>query len=128
MTDHNIPALKQAAVEFLQLVVAGRIDEAYRTYVEMGGRHHNPYFPAGFPELQKAMAEDHVQSPNKQLTVKNVIGEGGLVAVHSHLVRSAGDPGFAVVHLFRFSGGRIAEMWDCGMAVPPDSPNADGAF
>ena len=66
MTDiNNIQARKQAAVQFLQLVVAGQIDEAYRRYVDLSGKHHNPFFPAGFPALKKAMIENHVQFPNK---------------------------------------------------------------
>lgn len=115
-------------MQFLQLVVAGRIDEAYQKYVEMQGKHHNPFFPAGFPALKKAMIENHAQFPNKQLTVKNVLGEGDLVAVHSHIVLRQGETGIAVVHLFRFQGGRIVEMWDCGQPVPADSPNEDGMF
>ena len=59
-------ARKQAAVQFLKLVVAGSIDEAYEKYIDMQGRHHNPFFPAGFPALKKAMTENHVQFPNRQ--------------------------------------------------------------
>lgn len=42
MTESNTQAHKQAAVQFLQLAVAGRIDEAYQKYVDMNGKHHNP--------------------------------------------------------------------------------------
>ena len=119
---------KQAAVKFLQLVVEGRIEEAYRNYVDLRGKHHNPFFPAGFPALQKAMTEDHVQFPSKKLTVKNVLGDGDMVAVHSHIVMRAGESGMAVVHLFRFHDDKIIEMWDCAQPVPAASPNKDGAF
>lgn len=101
---------KDAAVKFLQFVVGGRIDEAYRTYVDLRGKHHNPFFPAGFPALQKAMIENHVQFPSKRLKVKNVLGDGELVAVHSHLVLRPGETGIAVVHLFRFHGDKIVEL------------------
>jgi predicted SnoaL-like aldol condensation-catalyzing enzyme len=119
---------KQAAVEFLQFIAAGRIDEAYRNYIDPGGKHHNPFFPAGFPALQKAMTENHVLFPNKQLTVKNVLGDGDLVAVHSHVALRPGETGMTVVHLFRFHDGKIVEMWDCGQPVPADSLNKDGVF
>ncbi len=119
---------KQAATEFLHSVVAGKIEEAYRKHVDMKGTHHNPFFPAGFDALKKAMMENHTQFPHKQLIVNNVLGDGDLVAVHSHLVMKAGEPGMSVVHLFRFSGDKIVEAWDCGQALPADSPNADGAF
>jgi predicted SnoaL-like aldol condensation-catalyzing enzyme len=128
MAKDNTQNLKEAAVRFLELVVAGRIDDAYRDYVDMGGKHHNVYFEAGFPALKKAMIEDHAANPGKRLMVRNVVGDGDLVAVHSHLTRRPGDSGFAVMHLFRFFAGRVVEMWDFAVGIPPDSPNADGAF
>lgn len=106
---------KEAAVQFLQLIVAGRIEEAYRKYVDVGGKHHNPFFPAGFPALQKAMSDNHVKFPNKQIAVKHVLGDGDLVAVHSHIILRPGETGVAAVHLFRFQGDKVVEMWDCGL-------------
>ena len=38
------------------------------------------------------------------------------------------DAGIAVVHIFRFERGRIAELWDIGQPVPKESPNANGMF
>jgi predicted SnoaL-like aldol condensation-catalyzing enzyme len=102
--------------------------EAYRKHVDMQGRHHNPSFPAGFPTLMKAMIENHARFPHKQLKVKNVLGDGDLAAVHSQIVLGPGQASIAAVHLFRFQGDKIAEMWDIGQSVPADSPNADGAF
>ena len=121
-------ARKDAAVQFLQLVVAGRIDEGYARHVDLAGRHHNPYFAAGFPALKKAMIEDEALNPRKKLIVQHALVDGDLVAVHSHLVVSPEGPGLTVVHLFRFEGEKIAEMWDIAAALPADSPNADGAF
>ncbi len=128
MNEAATAAHKQAALEFLQSVVAGHIEEAYLKHVDMGGRHHNPFFPAGFPALQKAMAENHAQFPHKELFVINVLGDADLVAVHSHLIPRPGESGMTVVHVFRFSHGKIVEMWDCGQAIPGGSPNKDGAF
>jgi predicted SnoaL-like aldol condensation-catalyzing enzyme len=129
MADNNsIRARKQSAVEFLQLAVAGHVDEAYQRYVDMQGKHHNPFFHTGFPALEKGMIENHTQFPNKQLTVKNVLGDGDLVAVHSHITLNPGERGIATVHLFRFQGGKVVEMWDLGQPVPTDSPNNDGMF
>lgn len=57
-----------------------------------------------------------------------MLGDGSLVAVHSNIVMKPGEPGVAVVHIFRFEEGRIVEMWDIGQAIPVDSPNRMGAF
>ena len=128
MTNKKIVNQKQVAQEFLQMVVAGDIEQAYRRYVDMQGKHHNFFFPAGFPALQKAMIENHAQFPNKRLAVKNVLEDGDLVAVHSRLILKEGGEEMAVIHLFRFKGDRIVEMWDIGHSIPGDSPNADRAF
>jgi predicted SnoaL-like aldol condensation-catalyzing enzyme len=128
MTESSIQSRKQAAVDFLRLVVAGRIDQAYGKYIDMRGKHHNPFFPAGFPALQKGMKENHEQFPNKQIIPKNVLGDGDLVVVHSHLIMNHGESGMSVVHVFRFQADKVVELWDCGQAIPADSPNKDGAF
>jgi predicted SnoaL-like aldol condensation-catalyzing enzyme len=117
---------KEIAVHFLQLAIEGKIKEAYLQYVDMSGKHHNPYFPAGFPALEKAMIEDHAQSPDKQISFVNVLGEGDRVAVLSHLRRGADE--MMVVHFFRFKKNKIVELWDCGQILPADSPNEEGAF
>ncbi len=124
----NIQNHKERAVDFLNLVVAGEIDEAYDSYINMHGRHHNVYYAADFASLKKGMLENHAQFPNKRIMVKNVLGDGNLVAVHSNIVTKAGEPGVSAVHLFRFENGRIVEMWDVGQAVPISSPNLTGAF
>ena len=117
---------KQAAVHFLELIIARKIDEAFNTYVNRNGVHHNPYYPAGFPALQKGMKDNDAQIPHKQMIVKNVIGEGDLVAVHFHLILQPYE--MAVVHLFRFEDQKIVELWDLGMPIPADNPNKDGVF
>ena len=119
---------KQAAVEFLKMVIHGEIDDAYVRFVNVrDGRHHNPFFRAGFPALKQAMTEDHGQFPNKRLVVKNVLQDGDLVAVHSHLILND-MKNMSTIHLFRFEDEKIVEFWDFGQEVPVDSPNVDGAF
>ncbi|HEY9167327.1 MAG TPA: ester cyclase [Candidatus Kryptonia bacterium] len=119
---------KKAAVQFLELVTSGRIEEAYKQFVDFSGKHHNPFFAAGFSALRKAMIENHEKFPAKKYTVKNVIGDGDLVAVHAQLSLSGMDRGMIVVHMARFKGSKIIELWDCGQQLPEDSPNTDGAF
>jgi predicted SnoaL-like aldol condensation-catalyzing enzyme len=126
--EDEIQTRKRVATEFLQLVTVGRIQEAYDNFVDMNGKHHNVFFRAGFPALQRAMMDNDIQFPGKHFSVKNVIAEGHLIAVHSHLVLNQREKGMVVVHLFRFEGDKIVEMWDCGQSIPADSPNQDGAF
>jgi predicted SnoaL-like aldol condensation-catalyzing enzyme len=62
------------------------------------------------------------------LEIQHVLQDGELVAVHSRVRHDPTDRGAAVVHLFRFTGDRIAELWDVGQEVPEVSPNDDGMF
>jgi predicted SnoaL-like aldol condensation-catalyzing enzyme len=129
MTNKNsIHAHKESALDFLHLVVAGNIDEAYAKYVNMYGKHHNVHYSAEFSSLKRGMIENYAQFPNKRLMVKNVLGDGDLVAIHSNIVLKLGEPGIATVHIFRFEEGKIIEMWDIGQAIPIDIPNRMGAF
>lgn len=118
----------EAAVSFLQLASAGKVQAAYRQYVAANFRHHNPYFPGTAEALSAAMQENAVQFPRKAIDVKHVLVDGDLVAVHAHVRLNPGDSGIATIHLFRFEGDRIVELWDVGQAVPEQSQNNNGMF
>lgn len=119
---------KENAVQFLKHITSGEIDEAYNQFVSPDGKHHSPYFAAGFDTLKAAMKENHQQFPNKKSEVKHVVAENDMVAVHSHVILQPGDPGFAILHLFRFENDKIVELWDFMQPVLDESPNIDGQF
>ena len=119
---------KDAAMSFFRLVVAGKIREAYAAHVAQGMRHHNMAFAGDAASLEEAMEENHAKFPNKILEVKHLLEDGNFVAMHSHVRLKASEPGFAAVHLLRFDGDRIVEMWDIGQPVPENSPNKNGMF
>ena len=119
---------KQLALDFLSMVIACQIDEAYAKYVDMDGKHHNAFTAAGFSALRDGMKENDLQFPNKKMEVKHVLGDEDLVAVHSRVILDPGKTEVAVVHLMRFEEGRIVEMWDCGQVMPGEMKNADGMF
>lgn len=119
---------KEIVSDFLQLVTSDKTAEAYEKYIEMSGKHHNTFNPAGFAALQKGMQENDAQCPDKQFIIKHILEDGDLVTTHSHLVFNPGEPGMVVFHMFRISDGKIVEMRDCGQAILADSPNTDGAF
>lgn len=120
--------LKENAISFLKLCAAGNVDEAYGNYISPTFRHHNPYFPGDAESLKAGMAEAQAKFPNTKLDVQHVFEEGDLVAVHSRVQHAPDMPEIAVVHIFRFEGDRIAELWDIGQAAPTDSPNENGMF
>lgn len=125
MPDTNI---KDAAVEFLTLVTTNKVREAYQRHVSPKFRHHNPWFKGDADSLMKGMEENAKENPDKVLHVQQALQEGDKVAVFSKLHQKPGDRGYALMHLFRFEGNRIAELWDVAQEVPEKSPNENGMF
>ena len=121
-------SLKAHAVAFLREIVAGDVKGAYDRHVGDGFRHHNAYFPGDAASLRAGMEDDERRNPGKALEVVNALEDGDRVAVHSRLRRPGAGPDFAVVHLFRFEGDRIAEMWDVAMMAPESIVNEHGLF
>ena len=74
------------------------------------------------------MAEAHKKFPNTTLVVKHILEDGELVAVHSHVQHAANTLPIAAVHIFRFEGDEIEELWDVAMEGTQDSPNENGMF
>ncbi|RZI45060.1 nuclear transport factor 2 family protein [Herbaspirillum sp. HC18] len=122
------PGRKDAAVSFLHLASAGKAREAFDKYAGPGFIHHNPYFKGDADSLVKGMEENAARFPGKKLEVQRALEDGGLVAVHSHVRLKPEDLGVALVHIFRFEGERIVELWDMGQPVPEDCVNEHGMF
>jgi len=116
------------ASEFLRLCAGGRVQEAYDRHVAPGFVHHNPWFPGDRQSLLDAMAQSAQAEPNKAFTVMQAIESADRVVTLSRLERAQAGVEMAVVHILRFEGDRIAEMWDVGQEIPKDSPNALGMF
>lgn len=120
-------ANKTAAESFLKLVCSD-VDRAYAEFIAPNFRHHNVWFPGDADALKKGMADNLRQNPQKKLTIKQSIEEGDRVLVMSHVTFTPADRGYALMHLFRFENGRIAELWDVAQEIPENSPNSNGAF
>jgi predicted SnoaL-like aldol condensation-catalyzing enzyme len=123
-----MPTKKDVAISFLRQAASGSVREAYDKHVSTGFRHHNPFFAGDAQALMVGMEENARQNPDKRLDVLHALEDGDLVAVHSHVRQKPDDRGGVVVHLFRFEGDRIAELWDIGQPVPVESVNQNGMF
>lgn len=119
---------RPAALDFLALIITGRVDEAYAKHVGAHFMHHNPYFPSDAKSLLQGMADSEKAFPDKLFEVQRSLADGDLVAVHSKLRFNEAHLGMAVVHLFRFEDGKIAEFWDVGQQVPEEMANELGMF
>ena len=119
---------KELAISFLQKVTSGKIREAYGSHMSPQFRHHNAYCKGDTASLIEGMEQNEKHFPNKDFKVQRALEDGDLVAVHSKLVLKARELELAVVHIFRFEGNLIAELWDIAQQIPADSPNESGMF
>jgi len=120
---------KDAARSFLQMAGAGKVQEAYDRYVASSFIHHNQHFKGDRQSLLTAMQEASKAAPNKSVDVRRVFEDGDTVITHSLVTRQDPEaPEIAVVHIFRFEGDRIVELWDVGQPISKDSPNKNGVF
>lgn len=119
---------KEMALEFLKLAATGDVKSAYARFVHPDFIHHNQYFKGDRQSLLTAMEESNRTQPNKKIETKQVFQEGNTVITHSLVVREGNEKNIAVVHIFRFQGDKVIELWDLGVMLQPDSPNENGAF
>ena len=119
---------KETALAFLRLTARGKVDEAFARHAAPGFRNHNPYCAAEAATLKAGMKENAARFPHMVLEVQRALAEGPLVAVHSRAQLEEGGMELAVVHILRFEGERIAEMWDIAQAAPVPMANRDGMF
>jgi predicted SnoaL-like aldol condensation-catalyzing enzyme len=120
---------KEVVTQFMtKLYVEKQPRAAFETWAEPGYIQHNPLAATG-RDAAIAFLEPFFKShPDASYSIKRIIGDGNLVAVHSHAVFTPGDRGLAVVDILRVEHCKIAEHWDVAQAVPEKSANSNGMF
>lgn len=120
--------LKEIAEDFLQLAAKGDSKKAFQLYTSSKLTHHNAYFAADPETLMLAMEESAKENPERTFEIQRTLVDRNLVATHSFIKQNQEDKGMALVHIFRFEGDKIVEMWDIGQPVPMETINENGMF
>jgi predicted SnoaL-like aldol condensation-catalyzing enzyme len=120
---------KEVVTKFMnEFYVEKRVREAFETWVEPGYIQHNPLAQTG-RDAAIAFLEPFFKShPDISYSIKRIIADGNLVAVHSHGVFNPGERGLAIVDILRVDHCKIAEHWDVAQPVPEKSANTNGMF
>jgi hypothetical protein len=74
------------------------------------------------------LEENEARNPNKVLKIRRALEDWDLVAVYPRARQKPSELEAAVVHIFKFEGNRIVELWDMSQAVPEDSPKKTACF
>lgn len=134
MKADNSQIRKKVVRDFFKLIMQGKQKEGLRFFTP-NCRQHNPYVKGGMSELFDSMTAVQQEKPefsDPYFSVKRVLSEGNMVAVHTEILNSKSKPdkgGLRQVHLFRFNdANKVTEYWDVSQYVDSDKPNAANAF
>lgn len=89
---------------------------------------HDPRIADGLEGFKAFLGRLKQEFPALRAEIKHVFADGDFVVAHVHGVRVPGQPGVAIVDIFRLEDGRIIEHWDVMQPVPEDAANQNGMF
>ncbi len=120
---------KEVVTRFMtEFYLQKHVRAAFETWVEPGYIQHNPLAKSG-RDAALAFLEPFFEShPDASYSIKRIIADGNLVAVHSHGKFSADDRGLAIVDILRVEHCKVAEHWDVAQPVPEKAANDNGMF
>ncbi len=110
--------------DVLMALDSNRVDD----YICSDYIQHSMLAEPGVQALKDWLDDRAADSPDAVQTIYRSFADGDHVIVHVHVSRWKGDPGFAVVDIFRMEGGKIAEHWDVLQEVPENPINPNGMF
>lgn len=110
--------------DVLMALDSGRVDD----YISPDYIQHSSLAEPGVQALKDWLDARKADSPDAVQTIHRSFADGDHVIVHVHVVRWPGDPGFAVVDIFRMEGGMIKEHWDVLQEIAADPVNSNGMF
>lgn len=120
---------KEVAANFMTaFYIDKKVREAFETWVDPGYIQHNPMAATGRDAAIAFLEPFFADNPGISYSIKRIIADGDLVAVHSHGKFAEGDRGVAVVDILRVEGCKVMEHWDVVQPVPETSANENGMF
>jgi predicted SnoaL-like aldol condensation-catalyzing enzyme len=127
--DNQLENNKRIVREYYELAFnEQKPEEAVAKYMGSYYRQHNPQAADGaepFINFVKYFTQTY---PDLHVDIKQMIAEGDLVVVHSHITRHADDRGLAVIDMFRLEDGKVVEHWDVIQEIPESAANNNTMF
>ncbi|SEQ05847.1 nuclear transport factor 2 family protein [Neolewinella agarilytica] len=121
-TDKN----KKNAVAFYKMAYEGDPTKAVELYVGDQYIQHNPDVADGLKGFIDYFNRMQKEYPEKSIKFLRVIGEGDLVALHTHQIWPGNDQ-YVTMDFFRFNeNGKIVEHWDAIQQVPKEMAHGNG--
>jgi predicted SnoaL-like aldol condensation-catalyzing enzyme len=120
---------KEVVTRFMaEFYIQKDVKGAFERWVDPGYIQHNPMAATGRDAAIAFLAPFFAGNPEISYSIKRIIADGNLVAVHAHGKFSAQDRGIAVVDILRVEGCKVMEHWDVVQPVPETAANTNGMF
>lgn len=110
--------------DVLMALDSSRVDD----YIRPDYIQHSSLAEPGVQALKDWLDARRADSPDAVQTIHRAFADGDHVIVHVELHRWPGDPGMAVVDIFRMQDGMVAEHWDVLQDIPADPVNSNAMF
>lgn len=120
--DHDL------VIEMYNKVLIAMDSGAVDRYIAPGYVQHSSLAEPSVAALKDFLDRVRQESPDARQTIHRSFVEGDHVIVHCHVERWPGDPGLAVVDIFRCADGMIVEHWDVIQAMPESPVNPNSMF
>lgn len=120
---------KQVVTRFMtEFYIAKNVRHAFETWVDPGYIQHNPMAPTGRAAAIAFLEPFFANNPAISYSIKRIIADGNLVAVHSHGKFAPADRGVAVIDILRVERCKVVEHWDVVQPVQEASANTNTMF
>jgi len=127
--DNTLERNKQTVLAFYEAGLNRKDFPAAAALIGERYVQHNPRIADGVDGFEAFLATVRQDFPALRAEVKRIVAEDDLVIAHVHGVRVPGQPGTAIVDIFRFDPvGKIVEHWDVMQPIPEAAANENGMF
>jgi predicted SnoaL-like aldol condensation-catalyzing enzyme len=124
----NLDKNKENTIAFYRTAYLGQPKLAVEKYVGKEYIQHNPAVANGTQGFIDYFEQMQLEYPDKTIEFLRCIGEGNLVALHTHQTWPGNDK-YITMDFFRFdTDGKICEHWDSIQQIPEKSENPNTMY
>ena len=124
----NLEQNKNNAIEFYRMAYLGEPRKAVELFVGEEYIQHNPLVGDGPEAFIEYFEKMNAEYPEKSIEFIRAIGEGKLVALHTHQTWPGNDQ-YVTMDFFRFDdNGKIVEHWDAMQEIPEFTKNGNTMY
>ena len=124
----NLEENKKNAIAFYKMAYEGDPQKAVDLYIGNEYIQHNPDVADGLQGFVDYFDRMQREYPEKSIEFVRCIGEGNLVALHTHQTWPGNDQ-YVTMDFFRFDeNGKICEHWDAIQQIPEKSANPNTMY